>query len=458
MAIAIDASSPAAVTGGATITTASFTPPSNAILLAVGADYQNGSPGTITSSPSLTWTNIVTSASNDAARLSYAVVSSSASMTVTRSGGNNSVLQVLVLTGADTSTPINASHNTAFNGSAISDSVTTTADHAFALIAASCDPSLTVTPGTGVTTYLTSHYRSGTSSTLWIGYVLDETPAGGKTLTGNASSGTAFDVVTVALKPAAAPTGVTSTGAVALAPSAVAASGAETYAAVGTVSLESLAISGTGAETFAAAGSAALAPVTATGAGDVTNPVTSNGSIVLAPITVQGAGVGIIVGTGSASLAPLTLAGSGTNTPPGVTGSGSVTLAPVAASGAGAVGVAPVASTGAVALAPLAAAGAGVETFTSTGSVAQAPLAVAGAGVVPAVVIASGSVALSPLAALAFQVQPSVTCTGRVTLASLAVVAYVRAARDITVTATLAPSTWSANIAPSTWSAVLSPT
>jgi hypothetical protein len=126
------------------------------------------------------------------------------------------------------------------------------------------------------------------------------------------------------------------------------------------------------------------------------------------------------------------------------TGAGSVALAPIRAAGAGDEAFS---GAGSVALAPLATAGAGSETFTCTGTVALAPLSVSGSGAAgSAPVTSTGTVALAPLAVMAFQVQPTITSTGGASFAGLAIAAYARVARDITVTAGLKPSPWIARL------------
>lgn len=129
MAIAIDASSPAIATqtngATATVTTASFTPPSGSVLLirwsgntAAGVDPAQptitdnlGTPLTYTLSD---WSHRGDGPAADGqAAIWRAVVASSAAMTITvtnqaSSGNRHAALRVAVLTGADTGNPIGA--------------------------------------------------------------------------------------------------------------------------------------------------------------------------------------------------------------------------------------------------------------------------------------------------------------------------------------------------------------
>lgn len=131
-ALAIDASSPARATetnGDGVVTTGSFTPPNTSLLLAlVQTDTEGNVPdGTITltcsSSPTLTWTNIVQrdpseSSNNGYAGACYALVTTGQSTTVTVTMGGTALeangtrdvtVKVYVVTGHDTADPIGAS-------------------------------------------------------------------------------------------------------------------------------------------------------------------------------------------------------------------------------------------------------------------------------------------------------------------------------------------------------------
>src|SRR5688572_10609606 len=144
-----DASTPAFVkanAGSKDATTASFTPPVGALLVAfawhdtAGGNLTNTS--VVTDSQGLTWTKRVThskqddgsGANNGHLQISTAVVASSTSMTVTTTGTNTNnpaALYVRVITGADTTTPMDATptegHNT--NG-VVSLAITTVTDAA----------------------------------------------------------------------------------------------------------------------------------------------------------------------------------------------------------------------------------------------------------------------------------------------------------------------------------------
>lgn len=116
MAIAVDASSPAVAsgTGTATLTSASFTPPAGALLVAISCGGWGGAvtTSTITDSLSGTWTSRVTAngtnnGANGIVQISTRVIGSSAAMTVTAAYTNNSggrMLGVYVITGASTTT------------------------------------------------------------------------------------------------------------------------------------------------------------------------------------------------------------------------------------------------------------------------------------------------------------------------------------------------------------------
>src|SRR4051812_21284339 len=123
MAIAIDASSPALVHGvsvSSTVTTASFTPPAGALLVAcVAANSSAGLSTTaaMTDTAGLTWTqrsvaNFASTARSGYAGIYTALVPTSAAMTVTvtTSGSSGTTrrpsLQVYVVTGADVTDPL----------------------------------------------------------------------------------------------------------------------------------------------------------------------------------------------------------------------------------------------------------------------------------------------------------------------------------------------------------------
>lgn len=159
MALAIDGSSPAVVTStaGVTVTSASFTPPSGSVLLVSWAG--NSGPGSTPSSPTitdnlgvhLTYTLIGWRSHADAApsvdgqaAMWWAVVGTSAAMTVTVTNGDGSdpagnALKVRVLTGADTTTPIGASGKAASASAAsIAQAYTASASNGWGFIA-DCD-------------------------------------------------------------------------------------------------------------------------------------------------------------------------------------------------------------------------------------------------------------------------------------------------------------------------------
>ena len=153
-------------------------------------------------------------------------------------------------------------------------------------------------------------------------------------------------------------------------------------AAVATFKAPSAAVTSTGAVT--------LAPLAVAGTASV--PVTSSGAVTLAPLAVAGTGNVTLGSTGAVTLAPLAVAGTGNVT---LGSTGAVTLSPLAVAGTG-TALSPVTSTGAVTLSPLAVAGTGNVPVTSSGAVTLAPLAVAGTASIP--VTSSGAVTLAPLA------------------------------------------------------------
>lgn len=174
MALAIDSSSPvvATQTSGttATVVTASFTPPAGALLLIgwagnTGTASDPGAPA-ITDSLGghLTYTQIgwkhrsVSPTVDGQAAMWWAVVGSSAAMTVTvttgtGSGARQGALKVWVITGADTTTPIGASGATgSTSAAAIAQNYTASATSGWGFLTV-CDWDLkgAETAGTGCT-------------------------------------------------------------------------------------------------------------------------------------------------------------------------------------------------------------------------------------------------------------------------------------------------------------------
>lgn len=118
MPIAIDASSPAIVTGTSPKTTASFTAPADSLLVALCASNSGTVTHTVTNSgTALTWTSramrdITDSGANTPAVEIFtapAVPSVARTVTLTSSNGGDAVeLKVLVITGVDLSAPVGA--------------------------------------------------------------------------------------------------------------------------------------------------------------------------------------------------------------------------------------------------------------------------------------------------------------------------------------------------------------
>jgi hypothetical protein len=146
MALALDASTPAAVhgaSGAASVTTASFTPPAGSVILvcagvnAGSAIAENISTPTDNLGSHLTYTAVLsegdtTNGSDAIAKLWWASVSASAAQTITIShsgaAGSNLYLylRVLVFTGAKTSGPVGASGGGNKATGVISDTYTST--------------------------------------------------------------------------------------------------------------------------------------------------------------------------------------------------------------------------------------------------------------------------------------------------------------------------------------------
>jgi hypothetical protein len=149
VALAIDASSPAIVSGaGPTVTTASFTPPAGSVLL-IAAAMDGLAPAagpSITDNLGghLTYTRTDWQNGNGQAAIWWAAVSSSAAMTVsvtngeTGAGAQSTAAKVWVLTGADTVTPIGAhGPGTSSSAASIAQSYTASATSGWGFIGVS---------------------------------------------------------------------------------------------------------------------------------------------------------------------------------------------------------------------------------------------------------------------------------------------------------------------------------
>lgn len=114
MAIALDASTPALAWGTSPVTSASFTPPNNSLLVAVIiADWFSGTPTITCTSTSLTFTQRASYGSDSAGlvRIYTAPVGSNGGsartvQTTTTLSSNTMGLKVFVLTGADNTNPV----------------------------------------------------------------------------------------------------------------------------------------------------------------------------------------------------------------------------------------------------------------------------------------------------------------------------------------------------------------
>lgn len=219
MALAIDSSTPAfaSVNSGAAATTASFTPPAGAVLVAVA--YHDTTSGNttntslVTDSQGLTWTIQATrnradvGGQNAHVQVSTAVVASSASMTVTSTGTNTlgpAGLYVLVLTGADTSTPFDDIDEGSNTAGAVSIALTTITDGARGFLAVTdWNVAAAMTAGTDQTAIVSSGIGPGPDVRVFLGRQNAVTsPAGSVTMsTASPTSGNTNNYIAFAVKP-----------------------------------------------------------------------------------------------------------------------------------------------------------------------------------------------------------------------------------------------------------------
>jgi hypothetical protein len=117
MAVTIDASTPARVTGQQVVTTATFDPPAGVLVFCASGDDITRTWTVTNNGTALTWTTIANRNSGDSGgvngnvQASYAVLPSARTgMTVTGTYSvvNDSSVKVYVVTGADTASPIGA--------------------------------------------------------------------------------------------------------------------------------------------------------------------------------------------------------------------------------------------------------------------------------------------------------------------------------------------------------------
>lgn len=179
-----DASSPSfvAVSSGSVATTATFTPPNGAVLQVV--DYHDTASGNttntsaITDSLGLTWTQWAVRAKPDSgaqnARVAvWTAVATGAAMTVTTTGTNCAGacgLSVRVVSGADTTTPVDVVAEGSSTGAAISLGITTVTSGARAFLAATdWNVAANMTAGAGQTAVRSQGVGSGPDIRIYLG-------------------------------------------------------------------------------------------------------------------------------------------------------------------------------------------------------------------------------------------------------------------------------------------------
>jgi hypothetical protein len=224
VAIAIDSSTPALATAntGNVATSASFTPPAGVVL--AGFAWHDTSGGNTTSSSSMgdtqssTWSIRATRAKPDSGaqnghvQLSTAVPASSTSMTATTTGVSTggslaAGLYCAVLTGCDTTTPIDAIAEGSSASAVVSQLLTTVTDGALILLINSdWNVAATPTPAAGLTTIVGTGLGAGPDLRIWlVRQTLLQTPAGAVTIASTApTSGNTNNWIGVAFRPAAA--------------------------------------------------------------------------------------------------------------------------------------------------------------------------------------------------------------------------------------------------------------
>lgn len=250
MPLALDASTPAVATSATTtVTTASFTPPAGAVLVAIvlhGTSNAGAArDSSISASTGLTWTSRISTpltspeANGGLARVYTAVVATSAATTVTSTITVNSwpgsMLAVLVYTGADTAAPLEGAVWAQPTGSTISQVITTITD--------GCQPWLgntdwagqaAPTPDTGTTTYAAA--APGGSDQFLIARRAVISPAGTGYIGSTApNSGTRNAWIAFAVKPSIGGPAVHDATAVLAASGGLSATGARTTAATATL-------------------------------------------------------------------------------------------------------------------------------------------------------------------------------------------------------------------------------
>lgn len=222
MALAIDVSTPALGTAnsGNVASTGSFTPPAGAVLVAVAYHDTVGGNTTntsiVTDSQTLAWTIRATRNRADAGgqngqvQISTAVVGSSTAMTVTTTGtncGGAAGIYVLVMTGADTTTPMDATPTEGSNtAGVISLAITTVTDLAWCFLAATdWNVAANMTAGTSQTAVVSTGIGAGPDMRVYVGRQNAVTsPAGAVTMsTASPTSGNTNNYIVFAVRPAA---------------------------------------------------------------------------------------------------------------------------------------------------------------------------------------------------------------------------------------------------------------
>ncbi len=373
MALAIDSSTPAFASSntGSTVTTASFTPPTGAVLVAV-AFHDTASGNTTNTSVvtggGLTWTIRATRNRADAGgqnghvQVSTAVVASSASMTVTTTGTNclgPVGVYVFVMTGADTTTPFDDLDEASNTSGVVSIGMVTVTDQAWGFLAVTdWNVAAAMTAGTSQTAVLSTGIGAGPDVRIFIGRQNAVTsPAGAVTMsTGSPSTGNTNNAIAWAVKPAAGGGGsVTGTAVAALGGLAGTAAGVPTTFGTAAGNLGAAAATasgtpttfGTAASTLGAAAAAAVgtrtvlgiavAPLGQLAAAAFGRRQTSGAaSSALGVLTATASGGRQATGTAGAPLGALTAAAAGTVRTP-VDGTAVAILGSLAAAGTGTV-------------------------------------------------------------------------------------------------------------------------
>lgn len=221
----IDATSPAYIstTSASTVTSASFTAPSGALLVALAAHDTTSANTTntsvVTDSGGLSWTKAATmsrqagSTIDGHVQVSWAVTSSAVARTVTTTGTNTIAgtgLQVLVFTGAATSAPLTTATGSS-SAAAVSKAITTTAANSWVwLVNDDWGTQAVPTAGTNQATHAGSVI--GTTITMWIDKQLAVTAANGTSVTMNSTApttSTANNFIAFAVAPSSGTTAST---------------------------------------------------------------------------------------------------------------------------------------------------------------------------------------------------------------------------------------------------------